>query len=143
MPSVFQISIDLGPQPESTHEIEAQLQDLSLQDMPQVLHLGSAHLQRLRELFDQIRFLGIGFPVNEGHHNEPLHKLLPELRIGKRPGQFCRRDWSKLFDLIGGAEDPLNRFHHMPLRIVEHPIRQCDGLHRPQSPVGLFWTWYL
>src|SRR6185503_5346661 len=79
---------DLVSQPESAHQIKAQLENLSLENMSQALHLGSVDLERLRELLNQVRLLGIGFPVDEGHHDESLHQLLSELRIGKHPSQL-------------------------------------------------------
>ena len=67
---------DLVSQPESAHQIEAQLENLSLENMSQALHLERAGFERLRELLNQVRLQGIGFPVNESHHDESLGQLL-------------------------------------------------------------------
>jgi hypothetical protein len=88
VPDIF----DFVSQPESAHQIEAKLHDFSLQEIPQVLQLGNTDLQRLRELLDEIGLLRTGFPVNEGHHDQPLRQLMPELRIEKRPSQVRRGD---------------------------------------------------
>jgi len=81
------------------------MKNFSFQNMSQVLHFREADLEGLRELLDEIALLGTGFGVDEGHHDQALHQLISDLLVRKRPGQFDRRDWSELLQLMGCADN--------------------------------------
>jgi hypothetical protein len=96
------------------------------QEIPQVLQPGNTDLQRLRELLDEISLLRTGFPVNEGYHDQPLHQLMPELRIGKRPSQIRRRN---LLGVISASQSGWNRVTLGKARFISRfTIERVPGL---------------